>query len=485
MERHTLTHPDLVTWIGGVPELSAIESDAALFDPNTSIPLQELRSSSPAQTDRAIAAAAFAHEAGEWRRGGAEARSVALHAFAKRLDEIADRVAVLDAINSGVPISVTRLFAGSMGGTVRAAADRAVSVGDVDTLPADGRTVQLRKVPWGPTALILPWNAPSAMATKKLAYCLAAGATAIVKPSPMSPWSALLIVEAAQDTGLPPGVINLVLGGREVGEQLVGDPRIRAIAMTGSTPTGRGIAARAAANLTRVQLELGSNNAAIVRADADLGATAASLASGAMKLSGQWCEAPRRVLVDHTILPQLVDALCEALAGMRLGSSLEDETEIGPVAFEARRSELRSQLSELVAGGARAIETGTPPDAGWFVSPTVVVGEGMNPEQELFGPIITVQPTRGDDDAVAMGNQGLHGLAGYVYSENLDEAMAIGAKLVAGEVKVNGSSVLDLAPDAVQSFFGGSGIGGHGDADLLEFFRGTQVVGVEAPGLPI
>lgn len=480
-----MTHPELVTWMGGVRELSERESDGQLFDPNTSVPLQRLRSSSPAQTDRAIEAAALAHETGEWRRSGAEARSVALHAFAKRLDDIADRVAVLDAINSGVPISVTRLFAGSMGGTVRSAADRAASVGDVHSLPAEGRTVQLNKVPWGPTALILPWNAPSAMATKKLAYCLAAGATAIVKPSPMSPWSALLIVEAAQGTGIPPGVINLVLGGREVGEQLVGDPRVRAIAMTGSTPTGRGIAARAAVNLTRVQLELGSNNAAIVRPDTDLGATAASLASGAMKLSGQWCEAPRRVLADRTILPQLVDALCEALAGMRLGSSLEDETEIGPVAFEERRHELRSQVAELVAGGAQAIETGAPPDSGWFVSPTVVVGEGINLGQELFGPIITVEPTRDDEHAVALANKGLHGLAGYVYSEDLDEAVAIGARLVAGEVKVNGSSVLDLAPDSVQSFFGGSGIGGHGDADLLEFFRGTQVVGVEAPGSPI
>lgn len=480
-----MSFPDLTTWIAGSPELSEVESDDELFDPNTSLPLQRLRSSSATQTDRAIEAASLAHHAGEWRRRGAVGRATALHAFAQQLETVVDGVAQLDAVNSGVPISVTRLFAASMADTVRSAAERAIAVGDVRALPAGGRTVQLRKEPWGPAALILPWNAPSAMAIKKLAYCLAAGATAVVKPSPASPWSALLIVEAAQNSGIPPGVINLVLGGRETGEQLVGDPRIRAISMTGATPTGKAIAARAGVNLTRLQLELGSNNAAIVRADANIAATADNLASGAMKLSGQWCEAPRRVLVDRKILPQLVEALREALAGMRLGSSMEDETEIGPVAFQARRVELLAELARLVAAGAQAIETGPTPNAGWFVSPTVIVGETISLQQELFGPMITVQPTEDDEHAIVLANQGHHGLAGYVYSEDLDEALAVGARVVAGEVKVNGSSVLDLAPDSVQSFFAESGIGGHGDADLLEFFRGTQILGVEAAGSPI
>ncbi len=480
-----MSYPELETWIDGAAEASEVELRDELFDPNTSLPLQQCRASSSAQTDRAIDAAARAHEVGEWRLLSAEDRAAALEGFAVQLEGLGEHVARLDALNSGVPISVTRLFAGSMAETVRSAAAIAVAAGDSRALPAQGRPVRLRKQPWGPAALILPWNAPAAMAVKKLAYCLAAGATAVLKPSSASPWSAQLIVAAAHKAGLPRGVVNMVMGGGATGQQLVGDPRIRAISMTGGTPTGKSIAATAGAHLARLQLELGSNNAAIVRADADIRMAAASLASGAMKLSGQWCEAPRRVLVDRAIFSRVVEALSEALAGMRLGSSLDESTEVGPVAFQARREELHTERARLVAAGARAIESGPVPEAGWFVSPTVIVGEDVHLQQELFGPMITVQPTESDDHAVSLANQGQHGLAGYVYSEDLDEALSVGARLVAGEVKVNGSSVLDLAENSQQSFFAESGIGGHGDAGLLEFFRGTQVIGVDAEGLPI
>jgi len=147
--------------------------------------------------------------------------------------------------------------------------------------------------------------------------------------------------------------------------------------------------------------------------------------------------------------------------------------------------ELHAQRDELVAAGARAIETTTIPDSGWFVSPTVLVADTLTLNSEMFGPMITVQPVDDDDHAVRLANSGQFGLAGYVYSENLGEAYSLGARLIAGEVKVNGSSVLDLAEGSAQSFFAGSGIGGHGDTDVLEFFRGTQVLGVDAPGLPI
>lgn len=480
-----MSYPELKTWIAGAAESSDVELSDELFDPNTSEPLQQLRASSKAQTDRAIDAAAHMHSSGEWRLLSVEKRAAVLELFAIQLEGIVEQVARLDAINSGVPIAVTRLFAGSLAGTVRSAAARALEAGDSRTLPAQGRTVRLRKEPWGPSALILPWNAPSAMVVKKLAYCLAAGATAVIKPSSASPWSAQLVVQAAQRAGFPAGVVNMVLGGREIGQQLVGDPRIRSVSMTGGTSTGKSIAVTAGANLTRLQLELGSNNAAIVRGDADIAATGESLAAGAMKLSGQWCEAPRRVLVDRSIFPQIVESVAGSLASMRLGSSLDEETQVGPVAFQARREELRTELARLIAVGAKSIEAGPTPDEGWFISPTVITGESVELQQELFGPMLTVQPTDSDEHAIALANRGQHGLAGYVYSDNIDEAMIVGARLVAGEVKVNGSSVLDLAENSEQSFFADSGIGGHGDAALLEFFRGTQVVGPDLPGLPI
>lgn len=475
--------PTLSTWIGGAAEPSVDEDRTSLDDPNTGSPLQQSRSSSPEQVDRAIAAASRAHESGALYGLGASGRAEALRAFADELETDVETIAVLDSLNSGVPITTTRLFAGSLAGTVRAAADRVEDTGDIRSLAAGGREVTLRRVPWGPSALVIPWNAPAALTVKKLAFCLAAGSAAVIKPSEASPWSAQLIVAAAVRAGLPAGSVNLVLGARDVGEQLVADPRIRAVAMTGSTPTGRAIARAAGPNFTRLRLELGSNNPAIVRADADLALTAKRLASGAMKLSGQWCEAPRRVIVHAGFADDLVDALATELERFRLGSSLDSSTDVGPVAFRARRDALEQQREELVASGARSIVTARVADDGWFFAPTVVVANGpeLGLDAELFGPIIAVQTAEDDDAAVDLANTGLIGLAGYVFSRDLARARELGERLRAGEVKVNGTSVLDMAVDSAQSFFGDAGLGGHGDAELLEFFTGQQVLGTDDP----
>ncbi|GAA1249068.1 aldehyde dehydrogenase family protein [Prauserella halophila] len=473
------------TWINGRAEQSHIDDGASLRDPNTGAELASSRSSSSEQIDRAVAAASGAHADGRWSSLGAERRAPLLCALADGLDARADEIARLDALNSGVPISVTRLFASSNGDTVRSAADRALALGDAEAVPADGRDVRIHRVPWGPAALLMPWNAPSAMAVKKLGFALAAGASAVMKPSPASPWSALLVAEAAAEAGLPEGVVNLVLGGAEAGAQLVEDRRIAAISMTGATPTGRAIAAAAAPRFTRLRLELGSNNPAIVLPDADIEATARALVAGATKLSGQWCEAPRRVLAASAVHDRLVEALRTELATLRIGSSLDDTTTLGPVAFEGRRRELTAQRDDLAARGATIVEVGTTPDEGFFFPPTLAVGDDIEPDSEIFGPLLAVEAFDAVEDAVRRANSGQVGLAGYVFSDDIDAASSLGAALVAGEVKVNGTSVLDMSPHSAQSFFGSSGIGGHGDAELLEFFVGKRIVGTDAPGLPL
>ncbi|MFF3601746.1 aldehyde dehydrogenase family protein [Kitasatospora indigofera] len=476
--------PELNTVIDGRFEVSQRRT-GDLFDPNSGQPLAENRSSSLEQLERAIASAHAAHESAEWRGMGIAGRAPLLRAFAARLDELGEQIAVLDAVNSGVPISVTRLFAGSAGDTVRDVAERALALGDSRALAADGRDVRLRRVPWGATALIMPWNAPSAMAVKKLGYALAAGASVVMKPSPASPWSTVLVARAAVESGIPRGVVNLVLGGGDIGAALVSDPRIRAISMTGSTPTGRAIAASAGANLTRLRLELGSNNPAIVRADANVEEAARVIVAGAMKLSGQWCEAPRRVIVARPLLAGLVEALRGELSALRIGSSLDEGTELGPVAFRDRLIELEGQRAALEAQGALIHREGEVPAEGWFFQPTIAVAEEIDLELELFGPLLTVQPSDSDEQALALANAGHVGLAGYVFGEDEQAALQLGAGLLAGEVKINGSSVLDMAAESKQSFFGLSGLGGHGDADVLDFFSGTQIVGTDRPGMPL
>jgi acyl-CoA reductase-like NAD-dependent aldehyde dehydrogenase len=469
--------PDLDTWIGGRRERSAIAEPTSLDDPNTGKSLQALRSSSPEQVERAIEAAHQAHVRGDWSALGLAGRAERLRAVADAIEAVAEPIAVLDALNSGVPISKTRMFAGGLGDTVRQAVARAEEAGEDRRLLAEPGPVRLRRVPWGPTALILPWNAPSFTATKKLAYALVAGNPVVLKPSPFSPWSAELLMAAIETAGLPPGTVSLVLGGGDVGSAVCGDPRVRAISMTGSTPTGRLIAAAAAPHFTRLHLELGSNNPAVVRADADVVATARHLFDGMTKLNGQWCEAPRNVYVAAEIEDELVAALTQLMESAEVGPSLDEATEIGPMAYRERRDALRAQRAAFETGDATIVHAEDCPDEGWFFLPTLVLGGSDRVKAEVFGPMLTVEAVRSDDDAVTRANGTAGGLAAYVFGEDLVAAQSLGERLLGGEVKINGTSVLDMSPESAQSFFGTSGIGGHGDQDLLDFHSGKQVIG--------
>lgn len=480
-----MTYPALRTWIGGAAEESPENDGTWLHDPNTGEALAASASSTLDQVERAVTAAREAHEDARWRGLAPERRAERLIALADWLDDRAEEIARLDAVNSGVPISVTRLFGGANGATLRDAARRAVEVGDARELPSSQGGVRLHRVPWGPTALILPWNAPSAMAVKKTAFALAAGATVVLKPSSFSPWSAQLLLEGVHAAGIPDGVVGLVQGSGGIGRALVADERIAAISMTGSTPTGRAIAATAAPRFARLQLELGSNNAAIVRADADLEAAARALADGVLKLSGQWCEAPRRVLVDRVRRDEMAGLLIAEFGRRTIGSSLDEATEVGPVAFAARRDELAEQRERLAQAGAEVLSVSRIPTQGWFFAPTVAVLDGPGLADEVFGPMLLVGGYADEDEAVTLANTGQVGLAGYVFGADEEAAAALGTRFVAGEVKVNGTSVLDMSPESAQSFFGASGLGGHGDGDVLDFFVGKQVVGSDRPGLPL
>lgn len=477
--------PAQQTWVGGRALASPIDTGERLHDPNTGVEIEAVRGSSLELVDDAVSAADAAHRAGIWRDLPASERAAVLDRIALILQERVEDIARWDALNSGVPLAVTRLFASSLPDTLRDAGRRAVAGGDERPAAATHGAVTLRRVPWGATALILPWNAPSAMAVKKLAFALAAGATTVMKPSPMSPWSAQLVVAAAHEAGVPDGVVNLVLGGRDVGERLVADPRIAAISMTGSTPTGRSIAIAAASRFARVRLELGSNNPAIIRGDADVAAAARVIADGAMKLSGQWCEAPRRVFAPRHLVDDVHDALVERISEETVGASTDERTTLGPVAFQARRDALEAQVRGFAASGARISRAAVPDLGGWFFPPTVATIDAGRITEEMFGPLITVSGYDTEDEAINAANSGPVGLAGYVLSGDVAAGLALGRELIAGEVKVNGSSVLDMASDSRQSFFGSSGVGGHGDDDVLDFFAGTQIIGTDRPGLPL
>jgi acyl-CoA reductase-like NAD-dependent aldehyde dehydrogenase len=323
------------------------------------------------------------------------------------------------------------------------------------------------------------------MIVKKMAFALAAGAPVIVKPSTIAPHSAELIAEAAAEAGFPAGTWSFIRGGAEVGRALVSDSRVRAVSMTGSTEVGRDIALRAIGRFTRLQLELGSNNPALVRSDADIKKTATALISGAWKLSGQWCEAPRHVFAHKDVYEDLLIALQEESHQWRVGSSLDELTQIGPVATRQRQTSLSAQRSELVSSGAQIFHEHHVPTEGSFFPATIMRANGARPEGEVFGPLLLVEQVGSDQEGLVAASHGNVGLAAYVFSEDTAAAHHLAERLPAGEVKINGTSVLDMAQNSEQSFFGESGLGGHGDDRLLDFFTGSRVVGEDKPGMPL
>lgn len=480
--------PPIHSWISGRPEPSDGSVSIRPIDPNSGpvahgAQLPAARATSEQQLDRAVESASRAHADGRWSDLGIEEKSDVLNRFAEGLDARADRIAELDALDSGVPISVTTLFSAGNGATVRDAIANARTTPSDAVLSAEGPEVRLHRIPWGPTALITPWNAPSPMVVKKMAYALAAGAPVVIKPSSAAPHSAELIAEAAADAGFPIGVWSLVRGGAQIGQSIAENSRIAAISMTGSTAAGRDIALRAAERFTRLQLELGANNPAIVRADADIEKTAAHIIDGAWKLSGQWCEAPRRIYAHRQIHTDLLDALAAYSDRWRIGSSLDSETQLGPVAFPDRRAALLDQRSQLISAGARLTAESEVPDTGCFMPPSILDGNGAEPADELFGPMLVVNAVGADEEALSAASAGHVGLAAYVFTEDLETGHRLGKRIPAGEVKINGTSVLDMSPQSEQGFFGEAGLGGHGDTRLLEFFTGAQVVGEDRPNL--
>jgi phenylacetaldehyde dehydrogenase len=434
-----------------------------------------------------VAAAWRDHRADPGGIGTPSQRRDALLEAADRLDGLVEDVAVQDGLTSGVPIAVTRLFAGSLGATLRSAAARIGALGPED-LGVGGRSVLLHRLPLGPAAVIAPWNAPTAVAAKKTAYAWAAGCPVVVKPSPWTPNGTVLLVRALHDAaasaGLPPAAVQLVLGDAGVGGALVSDPRVRAVSFTGSRAAGRAVAAAAAGGLPATQLELGSNNPAVVLADADLREAAGHLARGMTKLNGAWCESPGTVFVPRRLRDHLVGELVEQLGVERMGHPLDPATTFGPQSNPAQWAALTEHVERLRKAGARIVEVGAPPLPGRWVVPTLAVEPSPESARaEVFGPVLIVRGYDDVADAVGECHALETGLAGYVFSTSPAAAHEVGRRLPVGEVKINGSSLLDMSDRSAQAFWYGSGVGGHGDDDLLRFFTGARIVGqdVDSP----
>lgn len=463
----------------------------ALRDPNTGAERQGQLGVADADVERALRAADALYASGALEAAGIETRASVLDALAARIDEHAEAIARQDSMSTGNPITTTRLLASYLSGRVRSAVQQVRDGGDGRSLGAEGRPVRLLNRPLGPVLVLAPWNAPTFVALSKISAAIAAGCPVILKPSEWAPGGAQivagLLADAIEASSLPPATFQLLHGGSHVGARLSSDSRVRVITFTGGLDAGRAVAAAAARNLAVVQLELGSNNPVVVMPDADLTRTARSLIAGVTRLNGQWCEAPGKVLVPQPLHDELVDALIEESRGITVGHCLDPETTLGPIAYKRHFDRLGRQVAGAAAAGASVSAAGQLPDLrGWFMSPTIISElDAAAATEEIFGPVLTVHSTKSTDDAIAAANRSGGGLDAFVFGTDVEAALEVGARLRAGEVRVNGTHMADLADGSEQTFWETSGVGGHGPANAVPFYQGRRVVGLDDDDLPI
>ncbi|QBE48253.1 aldehyde dehydrogenase family protein [Leucobacter triazinivorans] len=491
MTRITVPIVPLRSYVDGAWVDEMDDTRRTLHDPNTGAYRQSKLATRPVDVERALRAARALYDTQQLEELGLRARTELILAVADELERRQDEIALQDSINTGAPLTTTRIIASSLGDRTRGAVREAAELGESAELGEAGRRVVLLRRAIGPAVIVAPWNAPTFTTVGKVAAAILGGCPVLLKPSENAPNGCQLfseiLVHELERRGFPEASFQLIQGGSQVGSLLTEDDRIEALSFTGGLGAGRTVAVAAASNLNVMQMELGSNNPAIVRADADVQQTAIQIVQGMTRLNGQWCEAPGKVLVHKSIHDSLVEAIGVELDRLAVGDALDAKTQVGPMAFERHRQALLQAVSRLESLGGELIATQRMPDLdGWFLAPGMIVG--TRPEdanEELFGPLITVHSVDSDEDALAHANAPGGGLDGFVFSTNTEAAVRLGSRIRAGEVRVNGTFMSDLAGHSRQTFWGTSGIGGHSPQYGVRFFVGDRVVGIDRTDLAL
>ena len=323
-----------------------------------------------------------------------------------------------------------------------------------------GRLSMVRRVPAGVVGAITPWNSPSVLGMRVVAPALALGNAVVLKPDPQSPVIGGAMFEAVfREAGLPDGVLQVVVGGADVGEALVTDPNVRVVSFTGSTPVGRRVGELAGGLLKKVSLELGGNNAFIVLDDADLDAAAAAGAFSSFQFQGQVCFAAGRHLVHRSVSEAYTGAMTEKARGLRTGDPYREDVQLGPIVNEKQLARVAGIVDRSVAGGARITEGGT--HEGLFYRPTVLVDVTIDQPawtDEIFGPVAPIVTFDSDEEAIALANASSYGLVASIYTRSLGRGLAMADRMRTGMVHINDGTLND---DAIVPF-GGMGESGNG-----------------------
>ena len=454
------------------------------FNPYTGRPWARMPRGTAEDVERAVAAAQAAFTGGEWPKLNASQRGALLRRLGDLVAENAEALGRLEVQDNG------KLLA-EMAGQLRYVPQWYYYFGGLAdkiegaVIPTDKAQVfnYTRHEPLGVVAAIVPWNSPLLLTAWKLAPALAAGNTVVLKPSEFTSASALEFVKLVEQAGFPPGVVNVVTGfGKEVGEPLVAHPLVRKVAFTGGETSGQRVYETAAKGLKKVSLELGGKSPNIVFDDANLENAVKGAISGIFAATGQTCIAGSRLLVQESIHNVFVDRLVAFAKTARMGDPMSLETQVGPVTTLPQYEKVlgymelgKSEGATAVLGGGKA----TRPECGegWFVEPTIFTGVDNKmriAQEEVFGPVLSVIPFRDEEEAVAIGNDVLYGLASGVWTQSTRRAITMAERLQSGTVWVNMYRAVSYT-----SPFGGykrSGLGRENGQDAIYEYLQTKSV---------
>ena len=440
-------------------------------------PLAKVARSDASDVHRAAKAAKAAFR--DWARMDGAARRKLLHRIADAIEARAEEIAFTECMDTGQALRFMSKAALRGAENFRFFADLAPGARDGQALRGPGQLNVTGRYPIGPVGIITPWNTPFMLSTWKIAPALAAGCTIVHKPAELSPLTASLLVEIAEEAGLPKGVWNLVNGfGEEAGKALCEHPDIKAIGFVGESRTGSMIMKQGADTLKRVHFELGGKNPVVVFADADLDRAADAAVFMIYSLNGERCTSSSRLLVEASIHDSFVEKVAERANRIKVGHPLDPDTVVGPLIHPSHEKKVLSYFDlarqegvTIAAGGEKVGEKGC------FVAPTLFTNarnEMRIAQEEIFGPVLTAIPFKDEAEALELANDVQYGLAGYLWTADLTRAMRFSDAMEAGMIWVNSENVRHLpAP------FGGtksSGIGRDGGDWSFDFYMETKNV---------
>lgn len=466
--------------IGGEKITSGSED---LINPATGQVFATVALGTKADVDRAVQAAKAAQVG--WGALSYGERCAAMMKFADALEAHSDELAHLESLNAGkatkltingdIPFSIDniRYFASVVRRQEGAAAGEYVG----------GYTSMLRREPIGVVGAITPWNYPLMMAVWKIAPAIAAGNAVVLKPAPNTPITTIRLAEIAIESGLPEGLINIVTGGVEVGEAICTHPDIGMISFTGSTRTGRRVAELASPMIKRVTLELGGKAPFVVFDDADIEAAAHGAVVGAYVNSGQDCTAATRIYVQEAVYDQFLTRFTELSKQVIVGDPFGEDTDIGPLSSQAQLNKVKGYVEEAKQQGIEVITCSEVPSEGYYFPPTILVDPPQTANcvcEEIFGPVAVVKRFSTEEEAIELANDTPYGLAGSVWTLNVQRAMRVSKAIQAGTVWVNDH--LPIASEMPHGGFKMSGVGKDMSHYALEEFTVVKHVVFDITG---